>query len=258
MSQTIKINEILSGHNARSKLEGIDELAVTMKTDGLLQPIVVRPSKDGQPWELVAGARRLAAAKQLKWTEIEATVIEPKAEKDRDLSALLENAGREDLPFLDFAEEVERIHTTYNVTYNTIAARVGMSRSHVGNAARVAAKLSPEIKAAARKLEASGKVGPRAMDLIAWSGKKTPEGQQQAFDEWLGKAPPSASDGKGKKGKKGNAAATSEAQSRTAMLEYVERLQQRGDAGKAHIRAAIQAVRWCAGELAQEPRYRAK
>jgi len=83
-----------SPRNPRRGMAGIGELAASLQAHGLMQPIVVRPVPGG--YELIAGHRRLEAAKALGWTEIPAKVANVSAEQAYILT-LVENLQREDL-----------------------------------------------------------------------------------------------------------------------------------------------------------------
>jgi ParB/RepB/Spo0J family partition protein len=83
-----------SPRNPRRKIDGIAELADSLRAHGLLQPVVVRRRKDG--YELIAGHRRVEAAKQLGWTEI-AAVVRDEPDDAAYILTLVENLQREDL-----------------------------------------------------------------------------------------------------------------------------------------------------------------
>jgi ParB family chromosome partitioning protein len=83
-----------SPRNPRQRLNGIDELAASLGAHGLLQPIVVR--RRGMIYELVAGHRRLEAARVLGWTEI-AAVVRDETDDQAYILTLVENLQREDL-----------------------------------------------------------------------------------------------------------------------------------------------------------------
>lgn len=83
-----------SPRNPRQHVDGIEELAASMRAHGLLQPIVVRPN--GKGYELIAGHRRLEAAKLLGWTEI-AAVVRDEPDDQAYILTLVENLQRENL-----------------------------------------------------------------------------------------------------------------------------------------------------------------
>jgi ParB family chromosome partitioning protein len=90
--------------NPRQRLGSIDELADSLRAHGLLQPVVVR--RRGAGYELVAGHRRLEAAKQLSWAEI-AAVVRDETDDQAYILTLVENLQREDLSPKEEAEALE-------------------------------------------------------------------------------------------------------------------------------------------------------
>jgi ParB family transcriptional regulator, chromosome partitioning protein len=90
-----------SPRNPRHKLTGIDELAASLQAHGLMQPVVVRRLAEG--YQLVAGHRRLEAARLLDWTEI-AAVVRDETDDQAYILTLVENLQREDLTADEEAE----------------------------------------------------------------------------------------------------------------------------------------------------------
>jgi ParB family transcriptional regulator, chromosome partitioning protein len=93
-----------SPRNPRHKVEGLDELAESIRAHGLLQPIVVRPLEHG--YELVAGHRRLTAVQQLGWVRIPA-VVRQAGDNEAYILTLVENLQRENLTPNEEAEALE-------------------------------------------------------------------------------------------------------------------------------------------------------
>ena len=126
------------------KPEELDDLARSIKANGLLQPITVRRTASGRSYELVAGERRLRAARQLGWTEIPALVREA---DDRTLLifALVENIQREALGPMEEAEGYHVLRETFGYTQQEIADAVGKSRPAVANMLRLRA-LPPSVR----------------------------------------------------------------------------------------------------------------
>jgi len=112
----------------------LSELAESLRSSGLLQPIVVRPANGG--YELIAGERRLRAADRLGWTEIGAVVREV---DDRTLLtlALVENLQRDQLSPIDEALGYRRLMEEFGVSQTDLADLVGRSRPAVANALRL-------------------------------------------------------------------------------------------------------------------------
>jgi ParB family chromosome partitioning protein len=118
------------------KPEELTELQESLKATGLLQPITVRQVPGQAGYELVAGERRLRAAKGLGWTTIPAIV---RNYDDRTMLtlALVENLQREDLNPIEEAEGYARLTTEFGLTQNDIADLVGKDRSTIANLLRV-------------------------------------------------------------------------------------------------------------------------
>jgi ParB family chromosome partitioning protein len=114
---------------------GIDALAESIGTVGLLQPIVVRKGTDG--YVLVAGERRLRAAKQAGLTSIAAVIRDENDDEANLTEALVENLQREDLNVLEEAGAYQQLLEEYGMTHEEIASHVGRSRSAVTNTLRL-------------------------------------------------------------------------------------------------------------------------
>jgi len=106
-----------------------------MRTQGLLQPVVVRPLPDGQ-FELVAGERRWRAAQRAGIHKIPAVVRDVPDEKLLEL-ALIENVQREELNAIEEAEAYRILVDDLQLTQNEVAERVGKQRTTVANALRL-------------------------------------------------------------------------------------------------------------------------
>jgi ParB family chromosome partitioning protein len=116
--------------------EELRELEDSLRSNGLLQPITVR--RAGAEYELVAGERRLRAARRLGWTTIQAVVREASDEQLLTL-ALIENLQREDLNPIDEAEGYQRLAREFALSQQQIAEAVGKDRSTVANMLRLLA-----------------------------------------------------------------------------------------------------------------------
>ena len=147
----IPIGDIKPNHYQPRKefsQEELGELADSIRTGGLLQPIAVRTIDGG--YELVAGERRLRAIKTLGWTAVPAIV---KDYDDRTMltMALIENLQRADLNPIEEAEGYARLASEFDLTQNEIADLVGKDRSTVANLQRVL-----QLPAAVRKMLETG------------------------------------------------------------------------------------------------------
>ena len=116
--------------------EDLLELQESLKTSGLLQPITVRrrPGKDG--FELIAGERRLRAARKLGWKEIPA-IIRETDDKTLLTLALIENLQRTDLNPIEEGEGYHRLSHDFGLTQQQIAETVGKDRTTIANMLRV-------------------------------------------------------------------------------------------------------------------------
>ncbi len=113
----------------------LEELASSIKSHGLLQPVVIRVRPDGG-YELIAGERRLRASSLAGLDEIPA-IVENVSDKDASTFALIENLQREDLNPLEEASGYHRLQEEFGLTQDDLAKVVGKSRSTVANSIRL-------------------------------------------------------------------------------------------------------------------------
>jgi ParB family transcriptional regulator, chromosome partitioning protein len=116
--------------------DALDELAESIREHGILQPLVVTETAPGE-YELIAGERRLRAAKRLGLARIPVTVRPSAALKDKLVLALIENIQRQDLNAVEEGRGYRRLSEEYGLSHEEIASRVGKSRSAVTNAMRL-------------------------------------------------------------------------------------------------------------------------
>lgn len=159
-------------HFAEAELE---ELAQSIRQQGLLQPVVVRPVDGG--YELVAGERRFRAAQRAGLAEIPAVVREVDDRAALEL-ALVENLQRTDLDPIEEARAYERLRTEFGLTQEEIAARVGKHRSTIANTVRLL-RLPEEIQ---REIAAGRLTAGHARALLAVD---SPEEQRRLAREFL-------------------------------------------------------------------------
>jgi ParB family transcriptional regulator, chromosome partitioning protein len=114
--------------------EAIASLAVSIREVGILQPIVVR--KAGAGYELIAGERRLRAAKLAGLATIP-VVVRDTDDADTLREALIENIHREDLGPIELAEAFRQLLEELGLKQEELADRVGVSRSHIANTIRL-------------------------------------------------------------------------------------------------------------------------
>lgn len=135
--RSVPISKVVSNRNQPRKSfdEGkIDELAISIEENGLIQPIVVR--ERGDNFEVVVGERRLRAARRAGIKEIPVIVKDYSEDKLLEL-ALIENIQREDLNPIEEALAYRMIIDRETITQEELSRRIGKSRSYVANMLRL-------------------------------------------------------------------------------------------------------------------------
>ncbi|HLD35821.1 MAG TPA: ParB/RepB/Spo0J family partition protein [Planctomycetota bacterium] len=126
--------------------ESLQELIDSIRTHGVLQPIVVRQCpKSSDKYEIIMGERRFRSCEALKKATIPA-VVKPANERQMMEWALIENTHRKDLNPIERAKAYQLLVDTFNLTHEEVAKRVGVDRSTVTNFIRLLT-LPPEIQA---------------------------------------------------------------------------------------------------------------
>ena len=127
------------------------ELTASLKEHGLVQPIVVRAR--GDRYQLIAGQRRLAAARKLGWEQVAVRVLDV---DDRQMAeiAIVENLQRRDLDSLEKAASFKQYLATWNCTQDELAKRLSVDRSTVANLIRLL-ELPPAVQQKLRSGEIS-------------------------------------------------------------------------------------------------------
>ena len=155
----------------------IERLADSLKANGMMQPIVVRPSGDGM-MEIVAGERRWRAAQKARLHDVPVIVRDITDREALELG-LVENLQREDLGPVEEASGYEKLRTNFGLTQEDIASLVGKSRVHVANTLRLL-----QLPEALRNLVDEGKLS--AGHGRALLGANDPEGlASRILDEGL-------------------------------------------------------------------------
>ena len=127
--------------------EKIEELASSIKSYGLLSPVIVRKTKkDSDYYQLVAGERRLLACKKLDLKKI-AAIEKDLTDNDVATIALIENLQRENLNFIEEAEAYAKLINEFDLTQELLAQKMGKSQSTIANKLRLL-KLSDKVKKA--------------------------------------------------------------------------------------------------------------
>ncbi|WP_404415702.1 ParB/RepB/Spo0J family partition protein [Marinospirillum sp.] len=114
--------------------EALEELAASIRQQGIMQPVVVRPT--GTEFEIIAGERRWRAA-QLAELEFIPALVRDVSDRDVIALALIENLQREDLNPLEEALALQRLQKEFELTQQQVAEAVGKSRSSITNLLRL-------------------------------------------------------------------------------------------------------------------------
>lgn len=159
------------------RTDELDELVVSIREIGVLQPIVVRPYADavagGPQYELIMGERRLRATKQLGLATIPA-VIKNTADEDMLRDALLENLHRANLNPLEEASAYQQLLSDFGITQEQLAERIGRSRPQITNTIRllrlpaaVQQRVAAGVLSAGHARAILSVVDPEAMERLA-------------------------------------------------------------------------------------------
>ena len=122
--------------------ESIDEMTSSIKTFGVVQPIIVRPV--GNSYEIIAGERRWRAAREAGLETIPA-VIRQSTETDSLEVALIENLHRSDLNGIEEASAYQQLLDDFAITHEELSKRVGKSRATITNTLRLL-QLPPRVQ----------------------------------------------------------------------------------------------------------------
>lgn len=115
--------------------EKIEELARTIQTHGVIQPIVVRQTASTQ-YEIIAGERRFRAMKKLQWREVPA-IVRVMNDKETASVALIENLQREELTAIEEAVAYQKLLELHELTQEALAQRLGKGQSTIANKLRL-------------------------------------------------------------------------------------------------------------------------
>lgn len=179
--------------------EELQRLADSIRVHGLLQPVVVRPWEGG--YQLIAGERRLRAARLAGWSEVPVTIVEADDRQTAEL-AIVENLQRKDLSALEKASSFQRYLEQYGGTQEELAARLKLDRSTISNLIRLL-----ELPAAVQDALRHGTITPghaRALlplgeerEQIAFTARIAKEGLNVRQTETLVQEAIAAADGEG-------------------------------------------------------------
>jgi ParB family chromosome partitioning protein len=137
---TLNVTQMQAGkYQPRTRMDegALQELAASIKAQGLMQPILVRPlAANGERYEIIAGERRYRAAQIAGLTEVP-VLVKDVDDQAAAAMALIENMQREDLNPLEEAQGIHRLISDFNFTHEQAAGAVGRSRSAVSNLLRL-------------------------------------------------------------------------------------------------------------------------
>ena len=126
--------------------EKLEELANSIKKNGVIQPVAVRPDKSNESkYQIIAGERRWLAAQKAGLHEIPIVILELDDNESLEV-AIVENIQRDDLNVIEEAQAYERLHKEFDYDHEKIARLMSKSRSHVSNTLRLLT-LPSDVKA---------------------------------------------------------------------------------------------------------------
>jgi ParB family chromosome partitioning protein len=157
----------------------LEELAASIKAQGVLQPIVVRPLPDGR-YEIIAGERRWRAA-QLAGLDSVPAVVRRIPDEAAIAIALIENIQRENLNPIEEASALQRLLDEFGMTHQQVAEAVGRSRAAVTNLLRLLT-LNPEVR---EMLERGQMDMGHARALLALEGSNQTLAARQVLEKGL-------------------------------------------------------------------------
>ncbi|MBK1687477.1 ParB/RepB/Spo0J family partition protein [Rubrivivax gelatinosus] len=135
---TLRLEQLEPGrYQPRTRMDegSLYELAESIKGQGVMQPILVRPVAEGR-WEIIAGERRFRAAKIAGLDRVP-VLVKPVPDEAAAVMALIENIQREDLNPLEEAQGLRRLVQEFGLTHEQAAQAVGRSRSAASNLLRL-------------------------------------------------------------------------------------------------------------------------
>lgn len=177
----VAIDELASGaHQPRQHMDddALEALAQSIRVQGIVQPLVVRETRDG--YEIVAGERRWRAARAAGLTHVPA-VVRALADETAAAVALIENIQREELDPIDESVGLARLVNEFGMTHAECAEAVGRSRAAVSNLLRLA-ELAPEVR---EKVRNGWLNMGHARALLGLDAASQPAAAKQVIDQGL-------------------------------------------------------------------------
>ena len=151
------------------KKEKLEELANSIRKNGIIQPIAVRPSKSGSgKYEIVAGERRWLAAQRAGLHEIPVTILDLSDVESLEV-AIVENIQRDDLNPIEEAKGYKRLNEEFKYDHESISKLMSKSRSHISNTLRLLSLPSDVVA----MLEEGSLTSGQARPLIGISNAST-------------------------------------------------------------------------------------
>ncbi|MCD8017670.1 MAG: ParB/RepB/Spo0J family partition protein [Oscillospiraceae bacterium] len=175
----IPIEDIVPGPlqpRSRFPKDGLQELSESIARHGVIQPLTVRPR--GGSFELIAGERRLRAAKLAGLMEVPCVVMDIDLESS-GIVALIENIQRADLDFVEEAQGISRLIRLFGMSQEEAARRLGKSQSAIANKLRIL-KLPPEVL---ERLRDSGFTERHARALLRLDEERLPAAVDFIIDQ---------------------------------------------------------------------------
>jgi len=143
----LKIDDIISNPFQPRKTfdeEKLNDLTNSIKERGIIQPIVVRPSKSqDEKFEIIAGERRWSAAKKANLDSVPVVILNVDDEKSLEFS-IVENVQRQDLNPIEEAKGYQKLIDEFNYNQEKLSKFIGKSRSYIANSLRLLS-LSPDV-----------------------------------------------------------------------------------------------------------------
>jgi len=139
MPTSLNLKRLHTGrYQPRTRMDegALYELAESIKSQGVMQPVLVRPLAGGADYEIIAGERRVRAARLAGLDEVP-VLVKDVADEAAAVMALIENMQREDLNPLEEAQGLHRLVSEFKLTHEQAAAAVGRSRSAASNLLRL-------------------------------------------------------------------------------------------------------------------------
>lgn len=162
----VPIDKIKVTKRIRKEITKIDKLAADIERNGLLNPITVMHSENGE-FQLLAGFRRLKAVGKLAWSEIDINVVSPTDAESAILIEISENEQREDFTFsekMDFANILEEIEREKSKERMSLGGKGGINQE--GKDGRPTLEIKQSRDAVGEKIDMSGRQYDRAKYIV--------------------------------------------------------------------------------------------